>query len=231
MIPPRTRWKDLARRREGARPPAPGGPATAPPLPDFTRFGPVERKPMSAIRRKAAEHLTHSWIAPHVTNHDLADVTGLEELRQRFASRAATHGVKLTLTAIALKIVSEALKAFPQFKPSVDMARSEIDPWAMIDGSKGYGGSASPAKSLLRPGRIVAFGEAHRVPVGWPLVDSGPRRTDVDRVRGDHSMRQASSNSRRGDRGWSFRGSPWPRLTRKLDFTLPSGRKAASTWA
>jgi pyruvate dehydrogenase E2 component (dihydrolipoamide acetyltransferase) len=108
---------------------ATSGAAQAPgaPLPDFSKWGEVERTPMSNIRRKTAEHLSHAWNAiPHVTQHDKADITDLEQLRQKYAAQADKAGGKLTLTAIALKVVAGALRRFPQFNASVDMARHEI---------------------------------------------------------------------------------------------------------
>lgn len=95
-------------------------------LPDFEKWGVIERQPMSNVRRKTAEHLSRSWVAPHVTNHDLADITDLEALRKRFAGKAEAAGGKLTMTAIALKVVAGALKVFPQFNASVDMEKDEI---------------------------------------------------------------------------------------------------------
>jgi pyruvate/2-oxoglutarate dehydrogenase complex dihydrolipoamide acyltransferase (E2) component len=88
-----------------------GAPATIPPgsLPDFTKWGEVERKPMSNIRRKTAEHLSSAWNQiPHVTQHDKADITSVEELRKKYASQAEKAGGKLTMTAIALKIAATA---------------------------------------------------------------------------------------------------------------------------
>jgi pyruvate dehydrogenase E2 component (dihydrolipoyllysine-residue acetyltransferase) len=105
------------------------GPAAqvAQPLPDFTKWGEVERKPMSNIRRKTAEHLSHSWNAiPHVTQHDRADITAVEALRKRYAPQAEQAGGKLTMTAIALKIIAGALQRFPQFNSSIDLAANEI---------------------------------------------------------------------------------------------------------
>jgi pyruvate dehydrogenase E2 component (dihydrolipoamide acetyltransferase) len=97
------------------------------PLPDFTKYGEVERKPMSNIRRKTAEHLGHAWNAiPHVTNHDRADITALEALRKQYGAQAEKAGGKMTMTAIAVKIVAGALKKFPQFNASIDAARNEI---------------------------------------------------------------------------------------------------------
>ena len=104
-----------------------GAAATAVPLPDFSKWGQVERKPMSNIRRKTAEHLSHAWnTIPHVTQHDRADIMALEGLRKRFAPQAERGGGKLTMTAIALKVVAGALQRFPQFNSSLDAARSEI---------------------------------------------------------------------------------------------------------
>jgi pyruvate dehydrogenase E2 component (dihydrolipoamide acetyltransferase) len=105
---------------------APGGAAAAV-LPDFSRWGEIERQPMRAVRRKTAEHLLAAWTTiPHVTQHDLADVTALDDLRKRFAKQAEAAGGNLTVTSIAVKVVASALKVFPQFNVSVDMSAEEI---------------------------------------------------------------------------------------------------------
>jgi pyruvate dehydrogenase E2 component (dihydrolipoamide acetyltransferase) len=97
------------------------------PLPDFSKWGKIERKPMSGIRRKTAERVSESWqTIPHVTHFDQADITELEELRQRFGRKAEEAGGKLTITAITLKVVASALKVFPQFNTSVDASAEEI---------------------------------------------------------------------------------------------------------
>jgi pyruvate dehydrogenase E2 component (dihydrolipoamide acetyltransferase) len=104
-----------------------GGAVQAEPLPDFSRFGPVERQPMRAVRRKTAEHLSAAWATiPHVTQCDLADITGLEELRKKYAKQVEAAGGNLTVTSIAVKIIAAALKVFPQFNASIDLAASEI---------------------------------------------------------------------------------------------------------
>jgi pyruvate dehydrogenase E2 component (dihydrolipoamide acetyltransferase) len=96
-------------------------------LPDFSRWGKIEKVSLRGVRRKTAEHLALAWnVIPHVTQFDKADVTGLEELRKRFAPKAEKAGGKLTMTAIALKVVSSGLKAFPQFNASIDMSSEEI---------------------------------------------------------------------------------------------------------
>ena len=103
------------------------GAAASLPLPDYSRWGEVDRKPMSNIRRKTAEHLAHAWnVVAHVTQHDRADITSLEALRKQYAPQAEAAGGKLTMTAIALKIVAGALRKFPQFNSSLDAGRNEI---------------------------------------------------------------------------------------------------------
>jgi pyruvate dehydrogenase E2 component (dihydrolipoamide acetyltransferase) len=99
----------------------------APQLPDFAKWGKIERVSMRGVRRKTAEHLAESWITiPHVTQHDRADITELEQLRARFAPKAEEAGGKMTVTAIALKVCAAALKVFPQFNASIDIEKEEI---------------------------------------------------------------------------------------------------------
>jgi pyruvate dehydrogenase E2 component (dihydrolipoamide acetyltransferase) len=122
--------EDLQAHVRAALSGATGGGAAAPrsaPLPDFAKWGDVERKPMSNIRRKTAEHLGNAWsVIPHVTQHDRADITAVEGLRKRYAPQAEKAGGKLTMTAIALKIAAGALQRFPQFNSSIDVDKNEI---------------------------------------------------------------------------------------------------------
>jgi pyruvate dehydrogenase E2 component (dihydrolipoamide acetyltransferase) len=98
-----------------------------PDLPDFTKWGKIERVSIRGVRRKTAEHLWQAWTTiPHVTQQDHADITELEQLRARFAPKAQEAGGKMTVTAIALKVCASALKIFPQFNASLDMAKEEI---------------------------------------------------------------------------------------------------------
>ncbi len=98
-----------------------------PELPDFSKWGKIQRVSMRGVRRKTAEHLSEAWnTIPHVTQHDKADITELEQLRARFAPKAEQAGGKMTVTAIALKVCAAALKVFPQFNASIDMAKEEI---------------------------------------------------------------------------------------------------------
>ena len=103
--------------------PAGSGPA----LPDFSKWGEVERKAMSGIRRKTAEHLSHAWnTIPHVTQFDKADITNLEAMRKKYRGEAEKAGGNLTVTAVAVKVIATALKVFPQFNASVDAAGEAI---------------------------------------------------------------------------------------------------------
>jgi pyruvate dehydrogenase E2 component (dihydrolipoamide acetyltransferase) len=117
----------LAAAASAAQAPARAGHFVAPQLPDFSKWGPIERVSMRGIRRKTAEHLAESWnTIPHVTQHDRADITELEQLRARFAPKAEQAGGKMTVTAIALKVCAAALKVFPQFNATIDIEKGEI---------------------------------------------------------------------------------------------------------
>jgi pyruvate dehydrogenase E2 component (dihydrolipoamide acetyltransferase) len=120
--------KNYSRSLLAAATAAPQGAKFAQPeLPDFTKWGKIERVSIRGIRRKTAEHLWQAWTTiPHVTQQDHADITELEQLRARFAPKAQEAGGKMTVTAIALKVCASALKIFPQFNASIDMAKEEI---------------------------------------------------------------------------------------------------------
>lgn len=96
-------------------------------LPDFSRWGDVERKEMKGVRRKTAERLSMAWATiPLVTQQEYADITALEEVRKKYQKQAEAAGGLLTVTAVAVKILATALKQFPQFNSSVDLAANEI---------------------------------------------------------------------------------------------------------
>ena len=105
------------------------GAMVAPPLPDFSQFGPVERQPLNKIMRTGATNLSLAWnIIPHVTQHELADVTDLEAARKRYVQmHSAKEGSpKITMTVLAMKAVVTTLKAFPRFNSSYDAATGEV---------------------------------------------------------------------------------------------------------
>lgn len=96
------------------------------PLPDFSRWGEITREPMSKIRELTADAMAYAWSTiPMVTQYDKAHVGKLEQFRQDY-NRSAKPEQKLTMTAILLKICAEALKAYPQFNSSFDVAAKEL---------------------------------------------------------------------------------------------------------
>ncbi len=114
---------------------APSGPAKPlaaiglepPPLPRFEQWGPVERAPLSHLRRTIAERMTLSaTLIPHVTHFDRADITDLDAIITRNLEPARARGVTLTLTAFLLKAAALALRAHPQFNASLDPAAGEM---------------------------------------------------------------------------------------------------------
>ncbi len=118
--------KEYVKSRMTAGPSA-GGAVAAPPLPDFSQWGEIERKPLSSLQRKTAENLAAAWsLTPHVTQFDEPDITTLEALRKRYREKAGPDGVKLTVTAFVVKAVAGLLKEFPQFNSSLDARTNEL---------------------------------------------------------------------------------------------------------
>ena len=102
-------------------------PAAAAPLPDFSQWGAVERQPVTKVREITAERLAQAWATiPQVTQFDKADMTSLEKWRAAYGKKAEAAGGKLTPTAILIKVLGIALKVFPQFNASIDMAQREV---------------------------------------------------------------------------------------------------------
>lgn len=116
--------RQLLAAQQGAPPATPSGAAQ---LPDFSHWGPIERQSMTNVRRLTAQTMFRAWnTIPHVTQFGKADITELEQMRQRYADRAIALGGKLTVTAVLLKAVVATLKRFPQFNASLDMDKHEI---------------------------------------------------------------------------------------------------------
>jgi pyruvate dehydrogenase E2 component (dihydrolipoamide acetyltransferase) len=109
-----------------------GGGAAAPAKPvaesiDFSKWGPVSKKPLSPLRQVIARRMGESWNAvPRVTQFDKADFTRLNELRKKFAAKYEKKGARLTLTPLVLKVVAETLKKHPLFNSSLDEDANEI---------------------------------------------------------------------------------------------------------
>ncbi|OAI94780.1 2-oxo acid dehydrogenase subunit E2 [Pseudomonas putida] len=92
---------------------------------DFSEFGEVEARALSRVQTLTARYMSRNWLMiPHVTHHDDADITALEQ--QRKARNAAGEPVKLTLLPYLIKAVVEALKAFPQFNASLDGSGKQL---------------------------------------------------------------------------------------------------------
>ena len=88
---------------------------------DYSRYGEVERQPLSRIRKISARHLHRNWIGiPHVTQHDEADITDMEAFRKSNVEEAVAQGFKLTPLVFLIKATVAALKKFPRFNASLD---------------------------------------------------------------------------------------------------------------
>lgn len=121
----------LLLRTSGSRPvaqaPVGGWTMPAPALPDFSKFGPIEREAMSTIRKKTAQNMAQAWSTiPMVTQFDRADITELETLRKKLDAKSRQQGIRLTVTAILVKICASALKRFPKFNASLDLQKEEV---------------------------------------------------------------------------------------------------------
>ncbi len=96
------------------------------PLPDFSKWGAVTQEPMSKVRSITADAMSYAWSTiPMVTQYDKTDITDLEAFRKEFNRKVDPDG-KLTMTAILIKVCAAALRAFPQFNSSIDLARKEM---------------------------------------------------------------------------------------------------------
>ena len=96
-------------------------------LPDFSKYGDIEKVSMTKIRKVTAKHLSYAWSTiPHVTQFDKADITVLEKARKAFNPKVEEAGGKLTVTSILIKVLTAALKKFSTFNCSIDMEKQEI---------------------------------------------------------------------------------------------------------
>ncbi len=110
-----------------AMPVSPSVDVAVPPLPDFSKWGQIERVPFRSIRRATARQMSLAWSQiPHVNSQDVVDVTRLEAFRQKHKGDLEALGGKLTITVFALKAVATALKTYPNFNATLDTANNEI---------------------------------------------------------------------------------------------------------
>ncbi len=115
---------------------------------DFASFGPIEVRPLSRIQRISGPHLLASWLnLPHVTQHEDADITDLEAVRNEMKGTAAAQGVKLTPLAFIIKAVIRTLQEYPQFNSSVDPSGQNL----MLKRYYHIGFAADTAQGLVVP--------------------------------------------------------------------------------
>jgi len=94
---------------------------------DFAKFGEIEVKPLSRIKKISGANLARNWaMIPHVTQHDHADITGLEELRVQLNKENEKSGVKLTMLVFIMKAVVAGLKKYPDFNASLDASGENL---------------------------------------------------------------------------------------------------------
>ena len=110
-------------------PAAPAGGAGIPEIPaqDFAKFGPVETRPLSRIKRLSGPHLHRAWLnVPHVTHNDEADITELEAYRKELDAAAKDKGYRVTMLAFLLKASVSALRQFPEFNASLSPEKDAL---------------------------------------------------------------------------------------------------------
>jgi pyruvate dehydrogenase E2 component (dihydrolipoamide acetyltransferase) len=176
---------------------------------DFARFGPVESRPLSRIKKIAGANLARNWVMiPHVTQHDEADVTDLEAFRVRLNQEQPPEGVKVTLLAFLMKACVAALRQFPEVNASLDgealvlkryfhlgFAGARVvaparGPWRDPVSEDGPPGTPAGANGRLTPGRSGA-----RRATALPLTPRGrPASAPPARRRG--RARRASPPAR-----------------------------------
>ncbi len=97
------------------------------PLPDFSKFGPIEIKKLSSLRQKISEKMEECWTTiPHVTQQQSVNITELMSLRKKYNPKYKKKNTKITLTVFAIKAVQKALEEFPQFNASYDQEKNEL---------------------------------------------------------------------------------------------------------
>ncbi|MFY9707201.1 MAG: 2-oxo acid dehydrogenase subunit E2 [Desulfobacterales bacterium] len=103
------------------------GSAESPALPDFSRWGEVEARELTSVRRLTAGSVAASWqTVVHVTQFEQVDITAAQDFMNRNADKVADQGGKLTITAVLMKVCAAALKRFPPFNASIDTAKNRL---------------------------------------------------------------------------------------------------------
>ncbi|HEX9179201.1 MAG TPA: 2-oxo acid dehydrogenase subunit E2, partial [Burkholderiales bacterium] len=115
---------------------------------DFAKFGTVEIRPLSRIKKISGANLARNWVMiPHVTQHDEADITELEAFRKQSGEAVAKQGIKVTLLAFLIKASVAALKKFPDFNASLDKSGENL----VLKGYYHIGFAADTPNGLVVP--------------------------------------------------------------------------------
>jgi pyruvate dehydrogenase E2 component (dihydrolipoamide acetyltransferase) len=119
--------KEYVKRRLAGGASTGGGSLQQPKMPDFGKWGEIEKQPLKGVRKATAEGMQRAWsLIPHVTQFDIADITGTEAARKKFMDHRKDQPGKVTMTVLAAKAVTKALKEFPNFNASIDMTSQEL---------------------------------------------------------------------------------------------------------
>ena len=111
----------------GAAAPAAGAGIPEIPAQDFSKFGPVETRPLARIKKLSGPHLHRSWLnVPHVTHQDEADITEIDAYRKELDTAAKAEGYRVTLLAFLMKASVSALKQFPEFNSSLSPEKDAL---------------------------------------------------------------------------------------------------------
>lgn len=100
---------------------------SAMPVVDFSRFGAIETKPLSRIKKLSGANLHRNWVSiPHITQHDEADITEMEAFRKELGEEYTKQGIKITPLAFLLKAVVTAMQQYPDFNSSLDASGENL---------------------------------------------------------------------------------------------------------
>ena len=145
---------------------APSGGAGIPEIPavDFSKFGPIETKPLPRIKKLSGPHLHRAWLnVPHVTHNDESDITEIDAYRKELDTAAKEKGYRVTLLAFLMKAAVSALREFPEFNSSLSPGEGQPDPQEILP-HRHRGGHAGGAGGARHPGRG---------PQGHPRAEQG----------------------------------------------------------
>jgi pyruvate dehydrogenase E2 component (dihydrolipoamide acetyltransferase) len=158
-----------------------GGAVAHKALPDFAKYGEVERKAMTRINEVVAENLSYTWsTVPHAWMLEKADITHLEHLRNQQKDRVKAMGGALTTTSILVKAIISVLKKFPNFNASLDLQKKEI----VYKNYYHIGVAVDTPRGLLVP-VIKDADKKGLIDISKELVELSARTRDAKNIAGD----------------------------------------------